>query len=180
MEWVEYRVGKRYPQWMTGNNLIRMEYNGTFFELAYGFPAPTAEEIKEFQTGSIAVTASVIRDCLFFLLKFGESPWQDTPFEPLFYPDEMPFDSYFPADQGISLLNILIDTNTGTIIGMRQIGLTNVLSSFLMEFCEQRKKQRMAFDIIVYEKTIDKIYEEYPSSEAMLTTTNPNLLTMIV
>ena len=35
MEWVDYRVGRRYPKWMTGDILIRMEYNGTFFELAY-------------------------------------------------------------------------------------------------------------------------------------------------
>ena len=180
MEWVDYRVGRRYPKWMTGNNLIRMEYNGTFFELAYGFPAPTAEEIKEFQTGAIAVTATVIKDCLFFLLKFGNAPWQDTPFEPLLYSEEIPFDNDFPAGQGISLLNVLIDTNTGTIIGMRQIGLTNVLSSFLMEFCEQRRKERRTFDRAVYERTINRIYREYPSSEEMLKEANPNWLTMII
>ena len=79
-------VGKRYPEWQTGQDGYIMEWSETGFVLCAMLNGISQEEKEQFSTQKkLIVRYTVVEDVCYFTFLFGDMPWADCPFSPTLY-----------------------------------------------------------------------------------------------
>lgn len=174
-----FSVGKKYPKWATGEYIAQMHYVNGVLLFLYGIPFPRQKEVDILKQDQIAVALSNLDGLLFFIIQLGRHGWQDAPFEPCLYEDN--FDIEYPQGEGAPFTILMVDTGTGELKGIQNIGLSNSLSTAFMEQCRQRKAimAGKSFDMEKYQKQVTKLYEQYPASEDMLDGSRPEWVTVV-
>lgn len=175
-----YVVGARYPEWATGQQAIRMNYDNGVLTFFYGIPNARKNEVDAARYDDIVVNMAIIEGLIFFVIRLGENGWQDAPFEPILCDNEE-FDFTYGQNEGAPLHICVVDTATGELKAMRVIGLSQSLSTAFMEQCRRRKEQMKGkpFNRAAYLSKIQELYVKYPTSEDMLAGSRPEWTTMI-
>lgn len=166
-EFVCLSVGQIIPQLKTKKNEIRISYNSFGWILCIGFPAITEEEQDCIIYGGLSIGFTLVEDVLFFIFKFGKMEWMDAPYEPALYAEPQNYDEV-DTGMGASLIVCCADTATGMVMGLRSLGLTNMMSNKLHTTCNELDKRHRPLDISKYHQTIKSIYQRYPTSAQML------------
>lgn len=167
-----YEVGRPIPRLKTGTVVIQMHYKDPFWELAVAYPDMTEEEVNELREGSFRMAITTIDECLFFLFSVGRIPWADAPYEPRITSEPMNYRLDFPEGEGVPLVLLIVDSNTGCLKGMRVMGLGNLLSHRIHTICRNLDRQR-PLSKEKYSETVRQIYKRFPQSKDMLKTVNP-------
>lgn len=173
-----YIVGKKYERWATGENFIQAHYDGIAWQFVIGFPDISDAELKNINDGSIGASFVTTEGCLFLLLKVGDIPWCDAPYEPRLEPDDLFYPRYNPGT-GIPLMIMGVDTTNGELKALRVVGLGHVLSQKLHQTCRDIKKKK-DFSLPKYDSKLQSIYQKYPVSEAFLSLVEPGNIYILV
>ena len=88
-----------------------------------GYPGITEQEISDITRGPLRLGFVRINDSLFFLLKVGNNPWFDAPYEPRFKMNQLDYQTNIPEGKGAPMLICAVDTASGELKEMRVISL---------------------------------------------------------
>lgn len=142
---------------------------GCYFEsdesgltLIYNFYRPTQKEIDAFKSGTPGEIRFVrVGGVLFILSKLGSLEWVDSPYA-VQLSRNMSFPEV-PQGQGYNLLFVLADAATGTVMGLRYIGLGTKFSE------ELRKEVMTDIDVPiikpVYDAKVQQLYARYSTKD---------------
>ncbi len=168
-------VGERYPQFMTGGDLIQAHFSDDMWSLNLGFPGITAQEVAFYTTGvPLTIGFTEIDGLIFFLFKIGHSSWFDAPFEPALWGEDGPaFKTDFDAGTGAPMIMYICDTSTGELKRMRAIGLAHYMSVRLHQLCNEHCASAAGFSREAYQKKVAEVYRRFPTSDAMVSTMRP-------
>ena len=84
MEFLHYKAGDFRSEWRTGQEYVQADYLDPWWQIVVGYPGITEQEISDITRGPLRLGFVRINDSLFFLLKAGNNPWFDAPYEPRF------------------------------------------------------------------------------------------------
>ena len=178
----EYRkniVGEVRETWKTDGTLIRADYDENGWSLTVGYPDITMEEISELQDGNVQASFTVLNDTLFLLFKIGKIVWMDAPFEPRLNPGRHSF-PYFEAGKGAPLVLQIVDSHTGRLEALRVVGMGTVFSNRLHKVCRDLQKSGITISPAQNAYLVNRTYSEYPTTNHMLKTVNPQNLFMLL
>lgn len=162
-------VGKRYPEWQTGQDGYILEWSETGFVLCAMLNGISQEEKEQFSTQKkLIVRYTVVEDVCYFTFLFGDMPWADCPFSPTLYKTigENPTFPDIEENKGLSLTVLLIDTGTGELSNIRLIGLGHDFSVKWKNWAINAVEKPL--DFAEYNKRIDKAYTEYSNVDFAL------------
>lgn len=164
MEFEYFNVGQKRSEWVGLADGYIMEYNSTsgltLFVL-FNHPMPQ-EESQIMAENLFKITFTDYKGVGFFGIKFGNLPWGDCAFSPNLYKEPPLFDEVKDG-MGYALNIVLIDTETGTLKALRQIGLGNAFSKCFREWCLESLKQYISTE--QYNKIVNECYEEYETQQ---------------
>ena len=103
---------------------------------------------------------------MFFLLKAGNNPWFDAPYEPRFKMNQLDYQTNIPEGKGAPMLICAVDTASGELKEMRVISLGHLQSEHLHQHCRELDQKR-PMNPSTYNMIVDRIYQQYPSSDLM-------------
>lgn len=157
-------VGMKRPSWKGKGDGYLMDYSSdSGLTLYVFFYHPSAAEKKALRPeNKFKISFSSFYGIGFFSLKFGVLPWGDCAFSPSLY-DVCP---EFPdVGNGIGYaLNVLfIDSSTGTLLMIRQIGLGSEFSQHFKDWCENSLKSPISREY--YLSATNKVYQTFNSAE---------------
>lgn len=121
------------------------------------FANPTEHEIAQF-SGNFELRFTKLQNIIMFCNKIGKLNWMDSPYTPHLSPNlhQLPI----PKDnEGIGLLLSLVDTTTGCIKTLRQLGLSTGFSRELLSAVANCSEQ--SFNRSEYVRTLNSIYARY-------------------
>lgn len=155
-----FNVGQSRSEWRGLKDGYIMEYNNISGLILYMFfKRPLPEEEAQIAADKLfKITFTDYKGVGFFGVKFGNLPWGDCAFSPNLYKDTPVFEE-LKNGKGYALNIVLIDTETGTLKALRQIGLGNNFSRLFRDWCLESLKRQMSRSW--YDKTVDECYEEY-------------------
>lgn len=127
-----------------GGAVLMMQYNG-----------PSATEKRNVKSGVTQFKALSIDGIIFFLARFGDSPWIDAP-----YNSHIGYGKLEHAEEGLGLaLHILlIDSSAGVLVAQRLIGLS---TDFTNSFAELVALQPNFSGDQEYYARLGSIYQRY-------------------
>lgn len=164
MELQYFNLGQTRSEWVGLEDGFIMEYNdvsGLILFVFFRNPLPEEEEQLK-PTSPFKITFTDYKGVGFFSVKFGNLPWGDCAFSPNVY-EEPPVFETIQDGKGYALNVVFIDTETGTVKGLRQIGLGNNFSKLFRDWCIESLKRQMSRNW--YERTVSECYEEYETSQ---------------
>ena len=173
------KVGEIHESWRTGTILIRADHDGFSWSLTVGYPDITEEEISELQNGDFEKAFTKINDTIFLLCKIGRIEWMDAPFEPRLNPGHYTFPQFEPGTGAPMVLQI-VDSATGQLKALRVVGMGNVLSNRLHKACQEQLDTGITLSPAENSFLVEKAYQEYSDSAAMLRTVNLNNVFMLL
>lgn len=132
----------------------------------WGYPGITEQEISDITRGPLRLGFVRINDSLFFLLKAGNNPWFDAPYEPRFKMNQLDYQTNIPEGKGAPMLICAVDTASGELKEMRVISLGHLQSEHLHQHCRELDQKR-PMNPSTYNMMVDRIYQQYPSSDLM-------------
>ena len=167
-----YSIGDVIPQLKTGSTLVQMAFDGSLWELRIGFPAIAQEEINELQIGDVNMAIANIKETLFCLFSIGRIPWCDAPYEPRLLNTPLEYPTEYAEGTGAPLLILTVDSATGVLKGMRMVSIGHKLTQRLHSICAKLNEKR-PLDVGSYDRRVDEIYAQYPSSLDLLHPVQP-------
>ena len=135
--------------------------DGAFLQVF--FKRPTQSEIDQFSSGkSFEIRFTELYDIIMITAKIGGLKWIDVPYTPHLSKDLTKFT--FPKEnEGLSLLLMLIDCESGEIKSFRLLGLSDKFTqSFFGAVMEHKMKN---FDRDAYFRTLDRIFATYTTKK---------------
>lgn len=138
-------VGKKYPgNYNYDGNFL--EYDRSGFTLYYFMPNMTVNEVQGLKTGKYKFAITEMAGILFLLSEFKPGlNLSDTPFHFGLYKDDRI--KFLPREieegQGLALTIIAVDSATGIVKVLRQIGLSTRFSRKLIEICTRQADERV-------------------------------------
>lgn len=162
---LEYvQVGQKKSEWVGLADGYIMEYNevcGLVLYLFFRNPLPQEEMQIKAET-PFKITFTDYGGVGFFCVKFGSLPWGDCAFSPNLYQVPPRFE-FLEDGCGYALNVVLIDTTTGTIKALRQIGLGTVFSRMFRDWCEESLRREMNQSL--YHRIVNDCYKEYDTEQ---------------
>lgn len=143
--------------------------DGAILLIAYN--GITCKEQEEISEGQVQFKLAIANNILFFLSKFGDLPWQDSPFASNLASVDLNTFKNIPENMGLSLHVMLIEAATGKLVINRIIGLS---SYFTRSFIDLALKHPAPSDRIEYQQLLLNIYSRYSTDQLvdMATCTN--------
>lgn len=166
MEFLHYKAGDFHPEWRTGQEYVQADYLDPWWQIVVGYPGITEQEISDITRGPLRLGFVRINDSLFFLLKVGNNPWFDAPYEPRFKMNKLDYQTNIPEGKGAPMLICAVDTASGELKEMRVISLGHLQSEHLHQHCRELDQKR-PMNPSTYNMIVDRIYQQYPSSDLM-------------
>ena len=145
-----YQVGlKRFSEGF----VLDFNQGGGFLKIV--FDSPIDSEIKEIEDGKIKLGLIEEKGIIFFLFKFGNLPWMDTPYNVAL---SQPYELQELTDEKTGYVQIiLIDGMTGIVKALKLIELPHEMSKRLKELVENQRKAPLPD----YEAVLNKLYSTY-------------------
>lgn len=100
MEFLHYKAGDFRSEWRTGQEYVQADYLDPWWQIVVGYPGITEQEISDITRGPLRLGFVRINDSLFFLLKAGNNPWFDAPYEPRFKMNQLDYQTNIPEGKG--------------------------------------------------------------------------------
>ena len=144
MEFLHYKAGDFRSEWRTGQEYVQADYLDPWWQIVVGYPGITEQEISDITRGPLRLGFVRINDSLFFLLKVGN----------------------IPEGKGAPMLICAVDTASGELKEMRVISLGHLQSEHLHQHCRELDQKR-PMNPSTYNMIVDRIYQQYPSSDLM-------------
>ena len=169
-----YAVGQLYnsrrTQWP---ETLQYNYRSGGHELVLFLAAPSPQEVQGIRQGVAEFALFVQKEALFLLFRFGTEgeglPWSDAVFNWWLVPDaERAVPEREASDQERALLNIvLVNAEDGKIAVLRVVTLSPEFTAKLNAALRQQARTAWKGEA-EYDKALNKIYQRYPTTEAML------------
>lgn len=167
-------VGEQKAEWHTDLPLLQADYDGGNWHILVGFPDITANEVYFLRSGlPLTIGYTVQNDLLFLLLKVRPFDWFDMPFEPAFYHQCPDFPLDYAEGMGAPVILKIIDTASGTLKGLRLLGLSRDLSCQFHNECLEMYRRHTPVDKAKYDAELSKVYKVYPTPAALAQTMTP-------
>lgn len=99
MEFLHYKAGDFRSEWRTGQEYVQADYLDPWWQIVVGYPGITEQEISDITRGPLRLGFVRINDSLFFLLKAGNNPWFDAPYEPRFKMNQLGLPDKHPGGE---------------------------------------------------------------------------------
>lgn len=99
MEFLHYKAGDFRSEWRTGQEYVQADYLDPWWQIVVGYPGITEQEISDITRGPLRLGFVRINDSLFFLLKAGNNPWFDAPYEPRFKMNQLDYQTNIPEGE---------------------------------------------------------------------------------
>lgn len=166
----EYRVGSLYyPDRRSWPERAAFQYRGGAYELLLFLERPTAGEITDVRYGDAEFALLVSPPAIVFCYRFGRMPWSDSPYTIHLLPREEWGDLDAPVfgEQRALLTVILVDASDGRIRGLRAVSLSPAFTDELRLAIREQAGQEWGGEA-AYDRAIDRIYRQYPTSEAFV------------
>lgn len=164
MKLEHFYIGQTRSEWKGLPDGYIMDFNnvsGLTLFLFFNTPTPQEEQqIKAESTFKIAFAD--YKGVGFFAVKFGNLPWGDCAFSPNLYKEPPTFD-VVEDGQGYALNVVFVDTATGTIKGLRQIGLGTNFSRLFRDWCMESLKRQMTRNY--YDRVVNECYQCYETEQ---------------
>jgi hypothetical protein len=164
-----YDVGLPYHRGKTRwEDATDFNYRSGVLELRLFFSQLSNHDIRAIKNGPCTFAITVLDDILFFLFEFGQAcPWSDNSYSiHLVSEDERTIPPELQPGEGALLTIILVSSEDGIIQALRQIWLGHDFSQALYNAI--REQARKPFDASLHDKRIARIYQRYPSTQALL------------
>lgn len=158
-------VGKKYHgEYNFDGNFL--EYDQSGFTLYYFMPNMTVTETQGLKSGKYKFAITEMAGIMFLLSEFKPGLYlSDTPFHFGLYKDDRI--KYLPKEieegQGLSLMVVAVDSATGIVKVLRQIGLSTRFSRKLIEICLRQSKERV--NETEYNMNIMRIQNSYQAKD---------------
>lgn len=167
-----YAVGKRYSEFQTGLEGGQIGFDGSW-TMVLNLPQMTKKEAESIRFGRAQISFVVVQDRLFFLVKFGDMPLADIPFEPALYKEPQDYGDVVEGE-GISVLVLGVDSSNGELKVIRYMGLSTVQSNALHKACRELDRKNRPQSLVKYTRHLESIYKEYPRAEDLLRHVEPS------
>ena len=166
MEFQHLQVGQVRSEWRGLADGYIMDYNNVSgLTLFLFFKKPTPQEEQQIKAESVfKIAFTDYKGVGFFAVKFGNLPWGDCAFSPNLYKTPPVFD-VIEDGKGYALNVIFVDTATGTVKGLRQIGLGTNFSRLFRNWCMESLKQQMTRNY--YDRIVNECYRRYETEQLM-------------
>jgi hypothetical protein len=134
--------------------VLDFNQGGGFLKIV--FDSPLDSEIKEIEDGKIKLGLIEEKGIIFFLFKFGNLPWMDTPYKVAL---SQPYELRELTDEktGFTVQIILIDGMTGIVKALKLIELPHEMSKRFKELVDNQRKAPLPD----YEAVLNKLYSTY-------------------
>lgn len=118
---------------------------------------PSEEEKMQFeaQKSPFQMKLALEKNIIFFLLKFGDMPWMDAPYN-VHLSEGLTTLPEIEEGRGLAARVYLIDTNTGKIEAMRLLGLTTSISKLIVKLV--KNQQNTEFNMSEYVAAVQDVY----------------------
>ena len=147
MEFLHYKAGDFRSEWRTGQEYVQADYLDPWWQIVVGYPGITEQEISDITRGP---------------LRLGF----DAPYEPRFKMNQLDYQTNIPEGKGAPMLICAVDTASGELKEMRVISLGHLQSEHLHQHCRELDQKR-PMNPSTYNMIVDRIYQQYPSSDLM-------------
>lgn len=163
----EFTVGKIFPIRVDGMFMLRLM--GSQGNVIFNFPNPTIKEQNLMQDGTLqAAIYQHSSGLAFFLAKFAQGDWMDTPIHYTQNDEESLADFYAACDEidkespmSMPMGFFMIDANTGILKQMRLISPPPSLWLNLRDVFQKQEKEKIPYS----ESHIQVIYGQLTSEE---------------
>lgn len=150
----------------THADYVRAERADDAWLIFVGVPTMTQTQLDRFRSGEIRFTAARMEACLFFLFRFGETPWVCAP-----------VDARASAAPDGKMTFVFVDSDSGVAQEIRAFTLCEDVSAFVSEQCEALLE--LPYDRAELLKRQKAVLRRYPTGEAVLQAVEPlNVFTL--
>jgi hypothetical protein len=158
----KFEVGKLFQEGVTkAEEGTKFNFDQSGASLYLFFNMPTDREVEEIRAGRFEIGIYQKDEVIFILFKIAGGSWMDAPYTVHL---SQSFDlEEIQEGQGFGLTILLVDSSTGILKVIRQIGLGTDISRRLKEMIEKQKSQ--PFDQNVYQRKITQIYGNYNTDD---------------
>ena len=113
--WSSYIIKREIsvPSGGQARSMFKRDYLDPWWQIVVGYPGITEQEISDITRGPLRLGFVRINDSLFFLLKAGNNPWFDAPYEPRFKMNQLDYQTNIPEGKGAPMLICAVDTASG-------------------------------------------------------------------
>lgn len=161
----QLKIGQYLPGCRTHGDYVRAEYAEPSWRVFVGIPTMTQSQLEAFSAGEVLFAPARFGESLFFLLRFGETPWLRAPFEP-----RAGGGTFSGADPDAEMTFVFVDSDTGVAQGMRAVRL-GAAAEQLAASC--RNLLDVPYDRGAAMKAQAALVRQYPTGEEMLHAADP-------
>jgi hypothetical protein len=139
----QYEVGKRFPheKYLNRGEITVAILNEQFFDILVCMPDPTAEEIRDFRRGVMAVNLYEQHNVPFIVVQFADGFNVDVNIN-MYRTHEERRDGWLNAEaNAISLY--LVDSHSGILHAMRTIGVPCDFANKIRDVCEAQLQEEV-------------------------------------
>ena len=161
-----YTVGEKREEWRKSEGL-EMEYDDTAGLLGFAFiDAPTAAERIAIQKNrQFSISFTDFGNLGFLVTSVSGCFIWDAPFSPNIYKVKRNISALENETMGLSLTMLFIDSRTGTLFHIRQIGLGHDFSNRFLRWYQESLDKFGPLSLEDYHKKIDAVYSQYSIQE---------------
>lgn len=158
-----FEVGQVIEKFKNHQECVQFDISDAGATMLVFFASPAQEEIKQFKAGAnFEIKFTELQGVIMITVKIGNLNWMDAPYTPHLSKNLTKFE--LPnANKGLGLTLVLIDAITGEIKNMRLLGLSERFTKQLFGIAMEQKMED--FDMIEYNKSINRIYSMYSTEE---------------
>lgn len=162
-EYINLKVGTILSDRIGCYDGVQIDVNDMGVDILVCLSSPTDAEKNIFNDDCpFQMKLATEDNIIFFLLKFGNMPWMDAPYNINLSKNltELP---KIEDGMGLAARVYLIDTSTGKIEAIRLLGLSTNISRMLIRLIEEQRN--MPFNISEYVNKIREIYSKKPTKQ---------------
>lgn len=158
-----FEVGQVIEKFKNHQECVQFDISDTGATMLVFFENPTLDEIDQFKSGkNFEIRFTELQGVIMLTVKIGNLNWMDAPYNSNLSKNLTKFE--LPNEnQGLGLTLVLVDAITGEIKHMRLLGLSERFTKQLFGIAMEQKMGD--FNMIEYNKSIDRIYSVHSTEE---------------
>ena len=158
-----FEVGQVIEKFKNHQECVQFDISDAGATMLVFFENPVQEEIEQFKAGkNFEIRFTELQGVIMITAKIGNLNWMDAPYNPHLSKKLSKFE--LPNEnQGLGITLVLVDAMTGEIKNIRLLGLSEKFTKQLFGIAMEQKMED--FDMIEYNKSINRIYSMYSTEE---------------
>ena len=169
MQLCRYHVGQVLPNFKTCQDGVYVDFTDVGISIIVLCNKPSSKEIQQYSDSSNAQVKVIHHmGVIFFLMKFGNLPWMDAPYNVNASLNATLSDvPHYIRDvtKGYVIHLMVVDTATGTIVKMRTFALDHAESNKLCTY--MRKQAKDDSPAIFFDLWLDTIYSNLRTEDLL-------------